>query len=200
MRNNKLLAGGLLLSMAACDAETPLDERARESVEIEAPVARNPTADFAELDHVDIGTDGSAFVISAFNATGELVGRLAIEDLGGAVYAVSSDYRDGGASVVIDTNNDAIVDRQATLGEAVLLERAELIGDLVAQGQGPQAWEGWASCGFTVAATVAACAPTGWWVILSCGAMGATAACECTKAANDGKANYPCGKKKEKKK
>lgn len=111
---------------------------------------------------------------------------LWIDDNG--VTWLAADFPDGGMLVSADPESE-IVTRDVDLALAVIAERTDAM-----------AFEGWAGCGVSVVVAAGACASTLGWGWLLCGVGAANATCECIKAANNGKAKYPCGKEKQKEK
>lgn len=153
---------------------------------------------------IDVTEAGEAFTLTAYNALGDSIAKITLEQLGDGVYRVESSYADGSGVVVVDANNDTIVSSDQTLDSEVMVERAALIGDLVgvdpADPQEYKGFDGWGGCGAGLVWTAINCIPhpVNLWGVVKCPLTAAGATCACIKAANNGKAKKPCGKAKHK--
>lgn len=188
-------ASSLAALLLACEGDPagPTEEL-RDTTDVWAPYAAFDSG----LAIADVRPHKDAVVVVARNAMGDAIGRISLEPIGEDAYELRAEYADGGGVIVVDTRSESISSKDATLPESILAERARGIGDVL--GHGPQAWEpGWTSCGIHVALAAALCTSTGPLGWLGCAAGAATAGCECIKAANNGKANKPCGKEERKK-
>jgi hypothetical protein len=199
-----ILAAAMFISGCESDHSASEPDAVDDSVKV-APIATaSPYAAAAwpgDLDHVDVAAGDDGSILQAFNADDELIGELGVHYLGDSI-RLTADFADGTLAAVIEIESDEVVDLEQTLDSAEVQHRAELIEDMIngLHGNEPQAFEGWSGCALHIAGVLAGCAPTGWWVPISCGLAGAAATCACLKAAKDGKAKEPCGKEKDKKK
>jgi hypothetical protein len=189
------------LTSTGCDPEqTTLGESERS-----APVnVAAPTADeWPALAHVSLAHDGDIYDVLAFDASGEIVGRVGVEYADDAI-RVLAEFADGDLVVDIDALTQEVIDVQQTGsldGDELERRTAAMERMYLANAEhDPAAFEGWSGCALTILLLGPGCAPSGPWAPVTCGIAGAAAACACVKAANEGKAKAPCGDEKDKKK
>lgn len=179
-----------LMFMVGCDTA----DRVR-AAEFEANLAVQPLDFAALLDDVAIDHQPETCTVIAEADDGSEIGRFSLwaSSAEPGIAHVAAEFADGGLAVDVDLLTGEVTVVETTLDAELVAERAEQMRILLLSTTARPHVHHLLSCAEScVFGVVAGCAPTGWWVPITCAAGAANVGCQCLKAAK-GKARKPCG-------